>query len=398
MNFFSKKLHEAAMDRVARLPSLLAGEKEPAWTVAQRPTGYYALFRDGVYFKTTGLKKEEDALAFLDQWKLEREAMRDGTVDVRRSPVPAIIEHRIKMVRKKKLRGAEVIASTLKALLPHVEGRQLRHLNDQWLEETEEAMTQVHSRTYFTNAVYFLRTGIRGWCRSCSSEPIMPFDAPPREGGRRIVLHKPQRDRAMRWANGTEAYDPATGRWTAQGCISKFEANCRLVVGRKTYLGLTFGSRPGIYEKLAWEPHAGGGHIDLEKRIFHRVALGNETSATKLAPSVPIPPEAAAEFARWKAADGGSPWLFRNLDGSPMGKGHQATIYRDSMAALGIGHMTGHVLRHTAITMLIEDGESAAAISAVCGISIEVLHKVYDHSDNRKVQGLALGAMDRMMR
>ncbi|MEY9881225.1 tyrosine-type recombinase/integrase [Bradyrhizobium sp. USDA 329] len=399
MNFFYKKLSEAALERAAVLPSLIEGEREPKWSIRMRPSGYYALCKDGEFFESTGLDTEPAALEFLDTWKLQCEALRDGTVDVRRSSATAIIEHRIKIVHKKKLRGASVIESTLNALKPFVEGRQLRHLNDEWLDEVEEGMCENHSRTYYTNAIYFYRTAIRGWCRACSSAPILPFEAPPREAGRKIVLHKAQRDRVVRWAGGTEDFNPKTGRWTPrEGGLSANEANCRQVTYRKMHLGLTFGSRPGVYECLGWEPNEEGGHLDLDEGIFHRVPLGASTAANKLSPSVPIPPEALAEYARWRETDGDSPWVFRNLDGSPSSLRRQQDIFSEAMAALGIENMTGHILRHTAITMMIEMGETAAAISAVCGISIAVLHRVYDHSDNRAVQKLALGSMDRMMR
>ncbi|WP_164938235.1 tyrosine-type recombinase/integrase [Bradyrhizobium guangzhouense] len=398
MNFFDKKLREAALERAAALPSLLEGEREPKWSIRMRPSGRYALCKDGEFWESTGLETEPEALSFLENWKLQCAALRDGTVDVRRSSATAIIEHRIKMVHKKKLRSAGVIESTLKALVPFVEGRQLRHLNDEWLDEAEEGMCENYSRTYFTNAVYFFRTAIRGWCRACSSAAILPFEAPPREAGRKIVLHKGQRDRVTRWSGGTEDYDAKTGKWTPiEEGLSLNEENCRQVTYRKMHLGLTFGSRPGVYECLGWEPNEEGGHLDLDAGIFHRVPLGASTASNKLAPSVPIPPQALAEYARWREADGDSPWVFRNLDGSPMHQRRQQEIFSDSMEGLGIPNMTGHILRHTAITMMIEMGETAAAISAVCGISIAVLHRVYDHSDNRAVQRLALGSMDRMM-
>ena len=67
------------------------------------------------------------------------------------------------------------------------------------------------------------------------------------------------------------------------------------------------------------------------------------------------------------------------------------------MAALGIEDVSGHILPHTAITRMIELGLSASVISAVCGISIRMLHDRYDHADDRAVQVLAHGVMGRMM-
>lgn len=126
----------------------------------------------------------------------------------------------------------------------------------------------------------------------------MPFSAPPAQRDRKTVLHKPERARVLRWDGGTEAYDPKTRIWTPKAALSEAEPNNRQITKRETFLGRTFGSRPGIYEFLSWKSHADGGHIDLEAAILRRVQLGADTSSNKLAPSMPIPPEALAELAR----------------------------------------------------------------------------------------------------
>jgi integrase len=175
------------------------------------------------------------------------------------------------------------------------------------------------------------------------------------------------------------------------------ELRDRRLTYRELYLGTAFGSRPGVYEKLAWEPHAEGGHFNLEEALFHRVPPGTRTAANKLAPPVAMPDEVVAELRRWREQDAGNRWLFRTLDGEPLGYDFQAVVFARCMAALGIENVTGHVLRHTCITRLVEKGVPPRVISAVCGISVRMLHRRYDHADDRVLQVLAHGAMVSML-
>ncbi|MEH2560552.1 integrase [Bradyrhizobium sp. AZCC 2289] len=56
-----------------------------------------------------------------------------------------------------------------------------------------------------------------------------------------------------------------------------------------------------------------------------------------------------------------------------------------------------HTLRHTCITRMIEKGQSATVISAICGISLDMLRRRYDHSDARVVQVIGHAIMDDLL-
>jgi integrase len=400
MNYIEREMRRVEVELAARLPSLADGGsvKDPVWQVRPRKDGCWRVFKDGVYWGTTRCKEEADARQWLRIFLLQRAAEADGVNDVRRVPALVVIKHREKAVVRKGLRGAAVIASTLKALKRFVGQRQLRHLTDDWAEENEAAMVAAgYSREYAVNAVRFLRTAVRQYTRKTFGAAYLPFDAPTSPAGRTTVVSDTQRDRVKRWGLGSEAYDPKTGRWREQPGLPEKERRDRQVAYREIYLGLVFGSRPGAYAKLSWEPHDEGGWIDLDGATFHRVPPGTATPSNKRAPAVPIPDEVLSELRRWKAEDGDCPWVFRTLDGGPMSQAWQQKIFARAMAALGIAGVTGHVLRHSCITRLIEKGTTAPSISAVCGVSIRMLYKRYGHFENRAVQMLAHDAMAGMM-
>jgi integrase len=400
MNRIDREFHRAEMERAVLLPSVADGEKlsPPRYEVRPRKKARWALFKDGAWDRSTGEKTKEDAERWLKVFLLQQEAVEDGTFDVRRVSARAVLKGRQETVERKGLRSAAVIVSSLKALDVHVGARQLRNLDDDWLEATRKGMQEAgYSYEYFCNAVRFLCTAIRKHTRARFGAVYLPFEAPKRPGGRQTVVTDAQRDSVKRWRAGTEAWDPATGIWTPVAFISPTEARDRELAYRELYIGLTFGSRPGIYEKLSWEEHDGGGWFDLDGATFHRVPPGTMTASNKLAPAVAVPKDVVAELRRWKKMDAGNPWVFRTVKGGPLSQDQQAKVFKVCMGRLGIRGVTGHVLRHSCITRLIGKGKSAPSISEVCGISIRTFHARYGHWEAREVQTLAFDAMASMM-
>jgi hypothetical protein len=403
MKHIRRELHRAAMERAILLPSIIDGEKlgKSKWTARfRRQTGYWVLFKDGKYDRSTGTKDQAEAKQILDVLQLQEDAREDDIVDCRRAAATEVIEHRIKVVHAQKLRSAAQIESTLKALKPHVAGKQLRQLDGDWREETEEAMREAgHSYSYYFNALNYFRTGVRNYCAAALSVPILPFKMPPRAESRKRVVSKDEQAVIVRFSTGNEAYDPPTAVWTPRNWISDAERHRRLITYRETFLGATFGSRAGVYVGLSYGPRAdGGGYFDLENGVFFRVKPGTRTSANKRSPKVDMPPETVDEIVHWREMDGGCPWVFPTLDRSgPLGQERMRVIYEGAMEELGIEGVFAHVWRHSFITRMIEAGESAPAIAAVAGVSVQMINRVYDHHDMGTVQRLAHGSMARMM-
>lgn len=397
MNFVEREFHRAEMERAVLMPRVAEGERlaPPVYEVRPRKGARWKLFKDNKFVMSTGEKTKEGAERWLKVYLLQREAEDDAIYDVRRASAAAILDHRFKAVDRKRLVSAPVIKSTLKALAPYLQGKQLRDLTDDWVEEVEDGMAAAgYSYEYFCNAIRYFTTGVRDYTKRNFGAIHLPFGLPPSAPGRVRVLKDAEDAIVQRWSTGTEAYDPRTGVWTAPTApLSVADLRDRALIYRQVYLGKRFGSRSGIYDKLSWEPHADGGHFDLDRAVFHRVPPGAVTAPNKLAPPVAMPEEVVAELRRWREQDGGNPWVFRTLDGKPLRQDHQARIFKATLERLGIADFTGHCLRHTCITRLIEKGVSARVISAVCGISIKMLHKRYDHSDRRILQVMAHDAI-----
>ncbi|WLC16671.1 tyrosine-type recombinase/integrase [Bradyrhizobium diazoefficiens] len=385
------------------MPSIVDGERlGPKYSARFRSqTGYWALWKGKDRVRSLKTSDREEAQRLVDLAQLQSDAREDDIVDCRRASAEEVIDHRIKAVHRDKVTSAAQIESTLKALRPHVAGKQLRQLDDDWLEETEEAMREEgHSYSYFWNGINFFRTGIRGYCAAKLSPPILPFKMPPRAESRKRVVASEEQVDIERWSGGNDAYDKTTRLWTPRNCISAAEAHRRLIVGRATFLGATFGSRAGIYVGLSYGPRVDGkGYFDLENGVFHRVKPGTKTSSNKRSPKVRMNPEAVEVVDGWRLVDDGCPWVFPAQDRSgPLSQERMRVIYEDAMDELGIEGVFMHVWRHTMITRMIEKGVSAPAIAAVAGVSVRMINEVYDHHDMGEVQMLAHEAMAGMTR
>jgi integrase len=401
MNYVDKEMRAAAVRAAASLPSVKNGEslRIPEYTIRLRPSQYWAFFEDGHYLKSSGTKDEAEARRLLELLKLQAEADRDNIVDIRRAKATDIVDFAIRTYPKRKKKSRRVVVCVLEHVRTRVEGLRLQDLDGDWLLETEEKMREEQYKYgYFYECIARLVYAIRRYCKNSMCPEMIPFSRPPKSPGRDRVLSDAECDHVLRWVDGTEAYDKATGTWTPQDRISKYERNCRLMVGRAMRLGLSLGSRPGIYNGLAWAPNSLYGHIDLANATFHRLASGASAEARKGAPAVALSPKLLTEIKRWKLFDGAEEHLFRTMRGGPLPAQTLREVFVAAMEYLGIENVTGHTLRHTCITRMVERGLSASVISAICGISIDMLKRRYDHSDARVVQVIGHGVMDDLLR
>ena len=391
MNYVDRQTHRTAVELAARLPQVEEGGSlgGDLWTVRPRKDGNWRAYLNGNYWGTTGEATLEGALKWLDIRSKQQEADEDGALDVRRIPVATVIEQRQKAVVKRKLKGAAVIVSTLKAFKDYAQDLRLRHLTDEKMEGIGEAMVaDGYAREYYVNAARYLATAIRKHTRKTHGAVYLPYDPPPRPKGRTTVVTAAERDRVK--AHHAAALDPDSG-------MTAKERRDAEVAYMEFFLGMTFGSRPGAYEKLAFEQHDEGGWLDLEGRVFHRVPPGTVTPSNKTADPVDIPAGVLPELRRWKARAAGSKWVFRTLTGGgPLCQGAMEIIFKAEMAKLGM-NVTGHVLRHSFITWALMAGTEPVAVAAVASVLPETMFRRYAHLVRRPVQKLAHGAMASMM-
>jgi integrase len=399
MNFIQEEMHDAQVVRSASMPQVAekADYRPTKYEVRERAHGMFAIFRNNCYVHSTKTRDKALAEDILALFKKQDEAKRKKIVDVRFSLASDVVAYRLRNYPKKGTEGHAVTDSTLKTLNRYLEGKRLIDLDDDWLSAVEEGfLADGYEYGYFFNATGKLITAINAYCKSKLSPPAVAFTRPEPPEGRDRILFRFERDRILRWADGEEDYDPAKDVFTPPTRpLTPSEANRRLMVGRAVRLGLPLGSRPGRHAKLAWRPHLGSGHIDLAGATMYRWPLGaSKDKKRKPAPAVALPPGLLAELVRWKELDGKADYVFRNARGGPLSQEGLEEFFRDAMTLLNVQGVTGHTLRHTAITMMIEAGLSASVISAIVGISIFMLKTRYDHSDERVVQLIGHGVMD----
>lgn len=399
MNHIQSELHAAKVKAAAAMPLVADGEdiRPPRFEIRMRPSGYWALFRNRCYICTTRTKDERLANEFMELYVLQEEAKNKKIVEPRHFDVAEIVDYAIRTYPRKKKRSHHVVVTVLTTIRPYVEGRRLQDLDGDWLIETEEKMLATCRYGYFYECISRLITAIRRYCLSRVCQPIVPFQRPPKAPGRERVFSNAEIERVLRWTYGTEAYDKVTDTWTQQPKISKYDANWREMIRREFALGLPVGSRPGIYDGLSWEPNALAGHIDLVNATFHRLPSGGSAVGRKGAPSVAMPPKLLGELTRWKEADGDETFIFRTTRGTALPQQTARERFAAAMTYLGIEGAVRHTLRHTAITRMIEAGLSATVVSAIAGVSVEVLKKKYDHSDARIVQTIGHSVMDDLL-
>ncbi|WP_354201495.1 tyrosine-type recombinase/integrase [Bradyrhizobium sp. JR4.1] len=394
-------MHDASVVRAASMPQVADGaDYRPAkYEIRERPHGMWAIFRNHCYVRSTRTRDEALARDILDLFKKQDEAKNRRIVDARFTLASEVVEYRKRTCPKSNVRSVAVLESTFKPLDSYLAGRRLIDLDGDWLLATEEGMLQAgYEYGYYYNCIVKLITAINAYCKAKLCASAVAFPRPEAPEGRDRVLTREERDRILRWADGDEDYDPATGSWRpASKPLTKAEANRRLMVGRAVRLGLPLGSRPGRYAGMAWKPFLGTGHIDVAGATMYRWPLGASKKKRKHAPPVALPPKLLAVIAEWERADVGHDYVFRNSKGGPLSQKGLEDYFAAAMRELGIEKVTGHTLRHTCITWLIEKGLSASVISAVVGISIFMLKRRYDHSDERVVQVIGHGVMDQML-
>lgn len=188
--------------------------------------------------------------------------------------------------------------------------------------------------------------------------------------------------------------------------LSVPEAALFLRVNRRTdrlarfiLLGLYTGTRKEAIMALAWEPHPGGGWIDLERGVLHRRGE-DEAETKKRRPPARLPGKLLVHARRWR--EDGSRWVIHD-DGQRVGSmktawntaRHRATAAAEAAGMdWSFGDVTPHTLRHTAITWAMHRGVRLADASGYFGISSAELERTYLHH-HPDFQKETAGAMDR---
>jgi integrase len=192
-----------------------------------------------------------------------------------------------------------------------------------------------------------------------------------------VVL--PERAAAReRWLTRSEAARLLWAAWCARQ-IMRDEETLRAVgrhVARFILVGLYTGTRSAAICGAALMPTVGRGHVDLERGVFYRLAIGRRQTR-KRQPPVKLPPRLLAHMRRW-AARGLARKAVVEWNGKPVEsvrKGFAAAVQ-----AAGLGaDVTPHILRHTCATWLMQSGVNLWDATGFLGMTVQQLEQGYGH-------------------
>ena len=152
-------------------------------------------------------------------------------------------------------------------------------------------------------------------------------------------------------------------------------------IARFILVGLYTGTRAGAICGAALIPTIGRGHVNLETGQFRRLAYGKKES-NKRQPTVDLPPRLLAHIRRWHRL-GISTKAVVEYRGEPVLRvtnGWDGVVERAGLATdIPQEKVIPHTLRHTAISWYLRSGVPADQVSDYCGVSIQIINKVYKH-------------------
>ena len=193
-----------------------------------------------------------------------------------------------------------------------------------------------------------------------------------------VVLPEKSEGRDV-WLTRNQAADLIGAAWRAKQVMQDRRTN-RAVgrhLARFILVGLYTGSRSGAICGAALMPTIGRGHVDLERGVFYRRALGARETK-KRQPPVRLPDRLLAHLRRWRRL-GIAKQAVVEWNGKPVRsvrKAFAAAVKAASLDGLGI---TPHTLRHTAATWAMQGGGDLWQIAGFLGMTVEVLERVYGH-------------------
>jgi integrase len=147
-------------------------------------------------------------------------------------------------------------------------------------------------------------------------------------------------------------------------------------IARFILVGLYTGTRHAAICGAALTPAIGRDHVDLDKGIFYRRAIGRRMTK-KRQPPVRLPARLLAHLRRWRRL-GIAQHAVVEWNGKPVGSVRKGFAAAVKAAGLDPG-LTPHVLRHTAATWLMQRGVNPWEAAGYLGMTIEMLERVYGH-------------------
>jgi integrase len=181
-----------------------------------------------------------------------------------------------------------------------------------------------------------------------------------------------------RWLTRAEAGRLLWAAWRARQIMR--DRDTQRAVGRHVarfiLVGLYTGTRSSAICSAAFMPTIGRGHVDLERGIFYRRAIGRRQTK-KRQPPVKLPARLLAHLRRWHrlgfSRNAVIEWNGAAVDS--VRKGFAAAVKAASLDA----DVTPHILRHTCATWLMQKGVDLWDAAGFLGMTVQQLETTYGH-------------------
>jgi integrase len=195
------------------------------------------------------------------------------------------------------------------------------------------------------------------------------------------------------WLTRSEAARLLWAAWRARQ-VMQDKATLRAVgrhVARFILVGLYSGTRSSAICGAALMPTIGRGHVDLDRGVFYRRAIGRRQTK-KRQPPVKIAPRLLAHLRRWQrlgiARKAVVEWNGKPVEGV-------RTAFATAARAAGL-IATPHILRHTCATWLMQAGTDLWDAAGFLGMTVKQLEETYGHHhpDYQREAAEALGGQN----
>lgn len=144
-------------------------------------------------------------------------------------------------------------------------------------------------------------------------------------------------------------------------------------VARFILVAVYTGTRHHAALTLRWGVNSEGGWVDLPNRKIYRLPQG-QLQTNKRRPPAPIPPRLLPHLKRWRRLTINGPCEYF---GKILPK--QRRGFNNAADRAGLGEITPHVFKHTAITWMMQNGVDPWDVSGFTGTSLNTIIRVYGH-------------------
>lgn len=152
---------------------------------------------------------------------------------------------------------------------------------------------------------------------------------------------------------------------------------CRFIL-----IGVYTGTRSSAILTSSFAAGAGRSYIDMQAGVFHRLAEGRKATK-KLQPAIKLPNALMRHLRRWHPKTN-SGWVV-TFHGEPVLSVKKAFARAAKLA--GLDGVTPHVMRHTFMTWVLNNGMPIHTAAKLAGMSVKMADRTYGHLDPARTDG-----------